>query len=168
MYRLWFKWVFYSCWSQTVRVCVCGGGVCDQCVCRLQCSAQDYSGSGRMETENINKKISSSQKSNPLLLQSYMCHVSHVLQHVTQDKPQKNTLSYLYNGDMKTLLGGCVKENHFILEILDYFWVLLSVILIKITRNKDWNILSLYVWWFYVFLTFMRYLNFFRFTVIIH
>lgn len=39
-------------------------------------------------TVNVNKKIVSSQKSNPLASQSHMCHLARVSQLVMQDKDQ--------------------------------------------------------------------------------
>lgn len=66
------------------------------CVCGLQLQTtglQIQRGQGgQTHRENVNKKIVSSQKSNPLASRSYMSHLTHVTQLVTQVKAQ----SYLF------------------------------------------------------------------------
>lgn len=66
--------------SERVCVCVCVDYSADHRITVGQ------GGQTHKHTVDVNKKIVSSQKSNPLASWSYMCHLTHVSQLVTQDK----------------------------------------------------------------------------------
>lgn len=81
--------------------CVCVRACAHVCACMCVCGLQLQTAGlhwvrGDRHRENVNKKIVSSQDSNPLASQSYMWHLTNVTLLVTQDKDRQPLVVSLY------------------------------------------------------------------------